>query len=108
MTIDHGLGIAYNREQEDDCVGAVVPRSSFQLGGKAAACLGGGYFFIAERKITMDDEIRKLIREYPEAADIPWPTKVDRRVPVTTTPEDRKAFLQALRETFDLEIPEDW
>ena len=56
----------------------------------------------------MDEEIRKLIREYPEAADIPWPTKVARSIPVTTTPEERKEFLQTLRETFDLEIPEDW
>ena len=58
--------------------------------------------------ITMDEEIKKLIREYPEAADIPWPTKVERRVPVTTTPEERKEFLQTLREVFGLEIPEDW
>ena len=56
----------------------------------------------------MDEEIKKLIREYPEAADIPWPTKVERKVPVTTTPEDRKEFLQTLREVFGLEIPEDW
>ena len=55
----------------------------------------------------MDEEIRKLIGEYPEAADIPWPTKVERRIPVTTTPEERKEFLQTLREVFGLEIPED-
>ena len=70
--------------------------------------IGGGYFFIADGRIAMDEEIRKLIREHPEAADIPWPTKVERRVPVTTTPEERKEFLQTLREVFGLDIPEDW
>ena len=70
--------------------------------------LGGGYSFTGDVIITMDEEIRKLIREHPEAADIPWPTKIERRVPVTTTPEERKEFLQTLREVFGLEIPEDW
>lgn len=56
----------------------------------------------------MDEEIKKLIREYPEAADIPWPTKVEGAPIVLPSPEDRKEFLQTLREVFGLEIPEDW
>ena len=56
----------------------------------------------------MDEEIKKLIREYPEAADIPWPTKVEGAPIVLSSPEDRKEFLQTLREVFGLEIPEDW
>ena len=56
----------------------------------------------------MDEEIRKLIREYPEAADIPRPTKIEGSPIVLPSPEERKEFLQTLREVFGLDIPEDW
>ena len=55
MTLDHILGIAYNREQEDGCVGSGRSPFKFLACGKAAACLGGGYFFM---RTTFSEDTR--------------------------------------------------